>query len=307
MSTSAGRRGSSSRSASARAPRSAVENHPAIQWARANPDEAIAQASVQRGARDVILERILRDRGADGTPKVLPRTGIDDLVADGAPEWFHGFATERGQEFAQQYMRGPLYTGRGSFGSGFYVGVGTQGRLEAQQYTGLAKTGVATKGSGVMRGVILPSAKVYSVDKINRDFARDGAAFRRAHPSMTPADRAVYEIAFNDLGRYAALKGYDAIGDTRHSGSWALILNRSATATQRTLERESRRATRGGRTLNQRIGEAVVAGKGRLSRAAMRSIIATEEARVAAEEAARIDRFRANRDARLARAAAKRR
>lgn len=318
-----GRASAGTRSAAATARGTAFErslaDNAAMAWVRANPEEAIRQASVARYKRDAVMKRIVATNGGDGPPKIVSRAQLDDLVADGAQEWYHGFASENGRTHAESFMRGDYQPGRGTYGSGFYTGIGMPGLAAAHEYSMIAKTGEHSPNSAILRGAMLPSAKIYAPAAINRDFDRDRAAFNKAHPaaSRTLEQKAFYEVALNDLGRYAALKGYDAVGDK----GWGLIINRSATAVQRSLIPEyatlkSYYAGMRRNSLTYRLGAELGklwqnapkgphGGRARTTRAEEDAVRQRVEAEFAQREQARLDAMIARRNARQAHASVK--
>jgi len=209
-----------------------------------------------KGVPDSWLGTIQQAQGFDGKPKVVTRQEMDETVRGGATQVFRAVRqTDGGKtpaELAEQYRSGPLYPGTGVYGNGTYA---TPQREVAIKY-GDEKT--------MLRMALRRDARVISIEDLNKLRSRTGitataskmaderqAELNRVDPKDTAAIKAItdkYEklaerqgsrsrIA-QDLGRVAALLGYDAIyvpSDYRGPASKNdyqteyVILNRTAT------------------------------------------------------------------------------
>lgn len=209
-----------------------------------------------KGVPDTWLGAIQKAQGFDGKPKVVTRQEMDEAVRDGATQVFRAVSqTDGGKtpaELAEQYRRGDLYPGTGVYGNGTYA---TPQREVAVKY-GDEKT--------MLRIALRRDARVISIEDLNKLRSRTGitataskmaddrqAELNRVDPKDTAAVKAImdkYEKlaerqgsrsrVAQDLGRVAALLGYDAIyvpNDYRGTAAKFddqteyVILNRTAT------------------------------------------------------------------------------
>jgi len=169
-----------------------------------------------------MLHQIADRQGFTGHPTVLSREEMDRQVAGGAEEVFHGtrgsYVDERGDVSAadlnEDYRSGPAYYNAGGYGNGVYA---TSDRTTAD--------GEYSDGSAgsTMRMAIPRGARVGDYGQLETEQA--------AYLSARDSGSSEYKV-YQDLGRYAAARGYDVvrIEGTSQFGheNWYMVLNRSA-------------------------------------------------------------------------------
>lgn len=209
-----------------------------------------------KGVPDSWLGEIQKAQGFDGKPRVVSRQDMDESVRGGALPLFRAVRETPGgktpAELAEQYRSGDLYPGTGVYGNGTYA---SPDLATARKY-GDEKT--------MLRMVLRRDAKVISIEDLHKLRPRTGitptaskladqrqAELAQVDPKDTAAIKVIvdkYEALADkqgsrsrvaqDLGRVAALLGYDAIyvpSDYRGTASKLdnqteyVILNRTAT------------------------------------------------------------------------------
>src|SRR6185369_775597 len=209
------------------------------------------------------LADIQREQGFDGHPQVVSPADMDAAVAGGAVELWRGIrdndkAKISATDLAEQYRSGAVEPSPGTFGSGTYS---SSRRAEAEMYAGM--TGPGAGGHTMLRIALRRDARVISyadllklqpkfagsagAEKLNRDQEAELAAIDPADTAAVDAVIAKYSKlrakqpsksrVTADMGRLAALLGYDAIvvppgyrgGKGSNSASEYVILNRTAT------------------------------------------------------------------------------
>jgi hypothetical protein len=216
------------------------------------------------GAGDLALREIQREQGFDGKPEVVSRAEFDRAVANGeVTETFRGEhdradGTGSGKEFAEQYRSGEIHNGDGVHGNGKYVATS---REVAEIYTDASSSGLSRIG-------IRSDARVVEIDALRSEMAAtyDAASAKGLKRTLADIDRQMYDevTAFDDAGgntsgrvaiydkyrkmkdaaggsavrvnedpgRFAALRGYDAIHVSGADEPWGqeqfVILNRTA-------------------------------------------------------------------------------
>jgi hypothetical protein len=207
------------------------------------------------GKADEWLGAIRKAQGFDGKPKVVTKLEMDDAVHSGATQVFRAVKPTGGKTPAQlteEYRSGDLFPGTGVYGAGTYV---SPQRETAKKYGDEAT---------MLRIALRRDARVISYPDLLKLRPRTGitasaakladerqAELKKVDPTDTAAIKAIlekYEVLSSrqgsrsriagDIGRVAALLGYDAIyipGDYRGAGSKSdgqteyVILNRTAT------------------------------------------------------------------------------
>ncbi|MBI2760981.1 MAG: hypothetical protein HYX51_06100 [Chloroflexi bacterium] len=157
---------------------------------------------------------IIQEQGFDGWPEVVSSVELDASIRSGDIEIFRGVSDE---VYAEQFRTGEFFIGRGAYGSGAYAVGGRHGLVLAR---GFAGSGV------VLRMALRHSARVADYETLEAAAyqSREQAVRRlrlsalatdespevisqQRHGSMVEAIHAQYD----DIGRYAAYLGYDAI------------------------------------------------------------------------------------------------
>lgn len=195
------------------------------------------------------MDELLREAGFDGLPTVVSEAELDQAVANGERELFRGVSDAA---FADQLRDGDLFIGnKNANGSGIFAAYGPDGQTVASRY-----------GSGrgaVVRMALKPDARIIGYKELDQmlkaekaqDVAETNAMRARfkaqAEAAATPEEAARIKqesqkvldehiirtgFAFGDIGRYAALKGYDAID--MESTKFMNVLNRTALRIQAT-------------------------------------------------------------------------
>lgn len=227
--------------------------------------EAVAagdHGSFTHGNRgDLWLGRILREQGFDGRPRLGSTTDLDQAIADGGIELFRGVTGDRitgetASTRAEQFRSGDLYPGVGRFGNGTYA---SPDRAVAAGYAN-------GDDAGMLRMVLRRDARTISITDLLKLRAKSGAtragrdlnereevelskldptdvdaaiAVRRKYDELRKGLGPRGRVA-SDLGRLAALLGYDAVvvptSYRGHGGSNGVdeyvILNRTALTVQ---------------------------------------------------------------------------
>lgn len=199
--------------------------------------------------QDEALADIYRRQGFHAPPEVLSREQIDQRVADGWVETWRGFGgalyhpsgttpttVEQGTTYAQDYRTGDKHhAGKGMYGNGTYS---SDEKEEGAIYAGWdpvydaerKPVDLPDRMSALGRILISPQARIVDEDEL-----------RRLHMEATPRGTQSDQLyTMRDLGRTAALLGYDVIrgrrGESRIPGRDHrynyIILNRSATAVE---------------------------------------------------------------------------
>lgn len=217
---------------------------------------------------DDALGEILAKQGFDAAPEVVTRAEFDRAVAAGeVTESFRGLrppaksrpnANKTPEQLAEEYRRGPVHPGIGINGNGTYVAMR---RGDAEYYGGTVlriglKKGARTIGaddldaemdayfagakrsrsSGYVRD--LEAKLVSKLSTASTPRARANA--RREFRGLVGSQDADRSISVNrDPGRFAALRGYDAIEipKSRSPDNHAemIILNRGAVIVEEAL------------------------------------------------------------------------
>ncbi len=198
---------------------------------------------------DPELGAIFKMQGFDGKPRVASKAEVDDLVKSGATEAFRGIIGDSAVSMLNQFADGDLYVGSGLFGNGTYTAMKQE---TAQKY-----------GENMMRMAIDPKAKIADFGKTAADMVTERASIEEkfkakrnelfaeykkladndiegqnaveAKMELLSAQKDAIVSIYNDLSRYAAMKGIDAIsvfqGDK--TDLYYIVLNRTAVTVQK--------------------------------------------------------------------------
>jgi hypothetical protein len=191
---------------------------------------------------DDSLYSILDQQGFTGKPHVVSSDTLDAYIADGEVEILRGMGTH-GLKYAEQFMDGDLYAGYGVYGNGTYFAAGENAKLVSFGYAG-------GEGGAVMRATIRKDAKVITYadarnlcsydlyvkeySQVERELERN-ADLVDGDPLKIPAElhtayKQAVSDAYSDVGRVAAIYGYDVIHEP--TNDYYVVLNRTAVRVQ---------------------------------------------------------------------------
>ena len=184
-------------------------------WENVNPPEW------WRRSRDPHLTAILEKQGFDGLPDVISKKEMDERVAAGELEMYRGMGRTRAWEHEDTFVNGEFFVGTGMYGNGVYTVYGSGAKQAAQSY-----------GDHPMRMTLKPGSKVITYDEalvlknrlqseVKVDIFRD------------PNWRQQQSLGdlYGDVGRVAALEGYDAVDVVGQK--YLVLLNRTAVRVER--------------------------------------------------------------------------
>lgn len=176
------------------------------------------------GLRDTMLEEIVKSMGKDAPPKLASKEEVDQLKKQG---WKISYRGVRKPEAAEGLKKGPYWAGSGMFGNGTYVQM--EGGFLGMGGKSTPKAIEEARGYGehVMRIAIPPTAKIVNHSKLEamqKEYAKE-LTKRRMAGQYTQPQYELLDRNSKDLGRFAALMGFDAIYCT-WDGFYS-ILNRS--------------------------------------------------------------------------------
>jgi len=212
--------------------------------------EAIADGELFTGrpGTKTYMESLLKETGGDGLPDVVTADEIAAAVGRGERELYRGVSKP---EYAERFRSGPLYVGdKNANGAGIWVAWGPQGKAGASKYA---------KGPGALLHMTLkPDAKVVDYKVITEQLKAERSAATKAGvaererlkalASQAPTDEERKRLSqqaseygrqlaikngfrFGDLGRYAALSGYDAV--EMPATGYMLVVNRTKLRVER--------------------------------------------------------------------------
>lgn len=182
------------------------------------------------GGRDTLLEEILKEGGRAEKPKLVSPEELKELQKKGWKVSYRGVGTA---EHAEDVRTGDFFCGSGLFGNGCYVqraggllsAVGIGGKTDKK-----AQGEARSYGDHVVAIAIPPTAKVVNLSKIEAEQKKHIADLgrRRIAGEFSQAEYEKHMEIAADVGRFAALKNYDAIYCTL--GGYYNLLNRSICA-----------------------------------------------------------------------------
>jgi len=182
-------------------------------------------------ADDFALHAISKVQGFDGRPKVVPKEEFDKLIKKGSKELFRGV---KSKHFATEFQEGGFFAGKGAFGSGTYAGKGSSAKLIAKNFAG--------QDGAIMRMAMRSDAKIAKFRDIAEEMKTSNVykkevdslqklAFSKENTLMLNHYR-VMRNAIGNVGRYAAMLGYDGI---EAGVAEFVILNRTKVIVQKEL------------------------------------------------------------------------
>lgn len=195
--------------------------------------------SAVRGA-DPTMVRIQALQGFDGLPTRVSAEEIQSAIDAGQPELFRGFEKD---SYVEDFLNKPPRPGGGTTGIGTYA---TPLKDVGLSYTNPARLLSRAVESRALRMTLRPGSRTIDLIKLKSDqldamsqIERDLKPLRNIM-NRTDEQQARYDALQNkqltilDTGRYAALRGYDAIDGSRvwRNREW-LIVNHTALLVQR--------------------------------------------------------------------------
>ena len=190
------------------------------------------EAALMYGAHDTWCEAIMREQGMAGLPDRVNVSQLDALKAQGDVELWRGF---HDQKHAQDFLGGDIYAAHGVSGSGYYVAHNEtgQGKSTAEDFKSYYDRGrqnitlhMTLKGDARVIDYETLREKMWLNDVEHAWGQREQAVMRGDHAGAKRWQ--TYEDLTFDMGRYAALKGYDAIKIKEANLPEYLVVNRSA-------------------------------------------------------------------------------
>lgn len=159
---------------------------------------------------DPVLNRIYDKQGFNGAPTVVNKRAYQKALDNDTPDIHRGFGTK---SHLKQYIEGDHYGGHGLFGSGTYF---SEDKSIAKKYS--------TDGS-LMRATWKGNAKVTTYNAMSKLSNKEVA--RLMQPGISTKNAMAVAGVYGNLGRFAALKGYDAmIVESPFGDSQFVVLNR---------------------------------------------------------------------------------
>ncbi|MBW3113493.1 hypothetical protein KYJ26_16690 [Bacillus sp. MCCB 382] len=176
------------------------------------------------GGEDKALKTLLREQGFDGKGNVVSKAELDKFIQNGEREIFRGVTNAK---FAEQFKDGDLFAGLGTYGNGTYTAYGQSAEKVAQSYAG--------KKGDIVRMSLKSDAKVVKYDILLGEMMdyEDMLAEKMAKSTSKKAREAIEAetLLIKDFGRFATMRGYDAIDVTGFE--YLVVLNRTSLRIQR--------------------------------------------------------------------------
>lgn len=167
---------------------------------------------------DQYLEGLASESGFDALPISVTSTELDKIVSEGHRELFRGVGKK---EYAEQFLSGKYFGGKGVDGNGIYTGFGDRGLPTAKNY--------AQGGGVVMRMAIDKGSDIRSIDDIYNSIKVESEQLKseidelkskhvKASTDVIKKDieskirhLTAKQRMIRDPGRYAVINGIDAI------------------------------------------------------------------------------------------------
>jgi hypothetical protein len=189
---------------------------------------------------DPTMMRIQAQQGFDGLPTRVSAAELDAAIAAGEKELFRGFERE---SHVEDFLHNPPRPGGGTTGMGTYA---TPVEEVALRYTNPARRLDQAQAERMLRMALRPGSRTIKLRELNSEHTRAMSRVRhdltalRNIVNRTDDEQTRYtalqdkELTISDVGRYAALRGYDAIdGSSIWKNQEWLILNHNALLVQR--------------------------------------------------------------------------
>ncbi|WP_040791832.1 hypothetical protein [Nocardia paucivorans] len=202
---------------------------------------ALQLARSRSSSSHPMFEEIQRLQGFDGPPTITTPHEVDAAIAAGGQELFRGFEKDR---YRDDFLTGPVRPGGGPTGAGTYA---TPLEEVALHYADPTRTqDLATRRARVLRMALHPEARTITLRDLESERTRTLSQIERelgtvryaTNPTPEQTARRIElqakQLAVADIGRYGALRGWDAIdgSDTFSNKEW-VVLNPTALLIQR--------------------------------------------------------------------------
>lgn len=196
-----------------------------LAWIVDNRDKvtSVARHRPVSDRRDTTLAAIGTRRGYDAPPQVATEADLDAAIGDGWTEMWRGVQDTADDttaaEIAAGFRAGAYEPGSGNYGNGYYT---SAGRYVAEQYSGAVLWPVNGRQwddngkyvgeyrggapGGMMRMAMSPDARVIDLTDLRAEID----AWRESEEYYAIPDTPT-AVALLDPGRYAAMRGYDAV------------------------------------------------------------------------------------------------
>jgi hypothetical protein len=198
----------------------------------ANPFAGMPAANVwTKGVEDKVCTQLAKAVGFADKPKLATESEMDDLAKKG---WVNSYRAVGSASHHDQFRSKDLWSGTGLHGSGTYTAyTDPKGKFKDDAAT---KDATGMYGPHVARFMLPPDAKTVTEDDIEAEKQKDKAQLNDALSAgkITWNQHKNINKLIEDNGRYATIKGYDAI--TRPDKGYMVILNRSKTVAKETNE-----------------------------------------------------------------------
>lgn len=184
------------------------------------------RGTVGGGREDTMLAEVLEEFGCANKPKVLDKKAMDDLKKRGWTILYRGVSEKK---FTDQFRNGPLYCGSGFGGNGTYAQKVTKPEPGGEA---AAKKEALIYGEHVLRIALPPTAKVVTGDVVEEEMEAFEKAIKADADAarISKSDSEALLSVLQDPGRFAALRGYDAIEVT--TDGYVDLLNRTILAVE---------------------------------------------------------------------------
>lgn len=197
--------------------------------------ELVEISNNRKNTKDDYLYAIYKKQGFDRKPLVVKKDELDKMAGD---ELYRGVGNV---QKARSYMRGEYFVGNGIYGNGTYAAKNSI--RDAHDYNDHVLKMKFDKNTNFGSQSQIYREQRSFLDKLEKKMSPmrkkiDSYTWtERSHPKEVEKYRGLEILyrAASDVGRFAAMKGYDAY-QTDWS-SYVVILNRTATVVQNTFER----------------------------------------------------------------------
>lgn len=169
-----------------------------------------------RGRGDPITAFINSELGYDGFPEVLPAPEFEKLAKDKAV-LYRGLKSKgelSAGEMIDAFKYGDFFAGRGIYGYGTYTTMTKETALNSY-----------SDGGKLLEMILTDDAKIANFEELYSEYDNEFGITKILYDK-----REIWQHIVEDVGKYASLKGYDAINCNGFFGSehdYVLILNRS--------------------------------------------------------------------------------
>jgi hypothetical protein len=177
---------------------------------------------------DTFGSKLAASSGYDRPPQLVDGKAMDQLKQQG---WLVGYRAVSDKKHHDQFRTGSLSVRTGLHGSGTYVAYSGFGSKLPTDDSARANAG--NYGHEMTRFALPPTAKMVDETALKAEHADDLRALTREYAAgkISEKEYNAMQTLLADRGRYAMLKGYDAI-KVSHRGH-LVILNRGVTTVQK--------------------------------------------------------------------------